>query len=146
MKIAIATALLFAACSTTGSYDEASVKTEVLAEFRASEKAWNEGDIDGFMRSYLRSDSVRFAGHDSYTLGWEKVLANYRKGYPNQEAMGTLTFSDVEIMVIAADAALVFGKWHLDKKEKAEGLYTLLFRKTGDGWRIVHDHTTSAED
>jgi ketosteroid isomerase-like protein len=144
MRTFICFALLFAACSTV---NEALVEKEVIAEFRASEQAWNEGSIDGFMRSYLRSGTLRFAGHDRYTLGWEKVLANYKKGYPDREAMGKLTFSDVHVTVLSADAALVFGRWQVEKKEEtSEGLYTLLFRKTGDGWRIVHDHTTTAGD
>jgi ketosteroid isomerase-like protein len=60
--------------------------------------------------------------------------------------MGVLTFSDLEVNVLAEDAAVVFGKWELERRgEDPWGLFTLLFKKTDDGWRIVHDHTSSAD-
>ena len=29
--------------------------------------------------------------------------------------------------------------------ESQQGRFTLIFRKTPDGWKIVHDHTSAAE-
>jgi ketosteroid isomerase-like protein len=68
-------------------------------------------------------------------------------GSYDEAAMGTLTFSDIDIMVLSKDTALVFGRWQLDKETgHPHGLYTLLFRKTPEGWRIVHDHSSSAPE
>ena len=39
-----------------------------------------------------------------------------------------------------------FGRWRLERAQDApSGLFTLLFRRTSAGWRIVHDHTSAAE-
>src|SRR5260370_35909581 len=59
--------------------------------------------------------------------------------------MGLLTFSDLEIMPLDSDSAVVLGHWKLKRtQDRPHGRFTLIFRKTADGWRIVHDHTSAA--
>ncbi len=115
---------------------------QVLAEQAA---AWNRGDIDAFMEGYAKTAELRFASGAVVTRGWQETLARYKKRYADRAAMGTLTFSDLDVTTLAPDAALVFGHWRL-KNDKGEpnGLFTLLFRKTDAGWRIVADHTSAA--
>jgi len=107
--------------------------------------AWNRGDIEGYMAGYWRSEDTVFVSGDSLTRGWQTVLARYKKNYDSREKMGTLTFSDLEITPIGSDAAIAIGRWHLQRaKDEPHGRFTLIFRKTRQGWRIVHDHTSSA--
>jgi beta-aspartyl-peptidase (threonine type) len=107
--------------------------------------AWNRGDIDGFMDGYWRSPETVFVSGDSVTHGWQTVLERYKKGYDTREKMGTLTFSDLEIKPIGKDAAVVLGRWQLTRAEggNPHGRFTLIFRHVAQGWRIVHDHTSS---
>lgn len=107
--------------------------------------AWNRGDIDAFMEGYAKTPELRFASGGTVTKGWQETLTRYKKRYSDRAAMGTLTFSDLDVKVLAPDAALAFGRWRL-KNDKGEpnGLFTLLFRKTEAGWRIVADHTSAA--
>jgi ketosteroid isomerase-like protein len=59
--------------------------------------------------------------------------------------MGTLKFSTLEITPLGADSAVALGRWKLKRaKDQPHGRFTLIFRKTADGWRIVHDHTSAA--
>jgi ketosteroid isomerase-like protein len=59
--------------------------------------------------------------------------------------MGTLAFSDLEVNLIGKDAAVVTGRWQLARAgDTPRGRFTLIFRQTRAGWRIVHDHTSSA--
>ena len=106
--------------------------------------AWNRGDLEGYMDGYQRSPDIVFISGDRLTRGWKTVLDRYKRSYDTREKMGVLTFSDVEITMLSADAALVFGRWQLRAKGEPHGRFTLLFRRTGAGWRIVHDHTSSA--
>ena len=107
--------------------------------------AWNRGDIDAFMDGYARLPTLRFASGGNVTYGWQETLDRYRQRYPDRAAMGTLTFSDLDVNVLSTDAALVFGRWRLKTaKGEPNGLFTLLFRKTTAGWRIVADHTSAA--
>jgi uncharacterized protein (TIGR02246 family) len=108
-------------------------------------EAWNRGDIAGFMSGYAQSEDTVFISGDSVTRGWQTVLERYKKGYDTREKMGTLTFGEVEINFVAADAAVVLGRWQLRRSnDEPHGRFTLIFRRSKNGWRIVHDHTSSA--
>ena len=115
---------------------------QVLADQAA---AWNRGDIDAFMQGYAESPTLRFASGGTVTYGWQETLARYKQRYPDRAAMGTLTFSDLDVTVLASEDAVVFGRWRL-KTDKGEpnGLFTLLFHRSEVGWRIVADHTSAA--
>jgi ketosteroid isomerase-like protein len=109
--------------------------------------AWNRGDIPGFMDGYWKSEKLRFASGGSITHGWQTTLERYLKRYPDKTAMGTLVFTDHEVTQLAPDAALVFGKWELQRAhDKPWGLYTLVLRKLDGRWLIVSDHTSSADE
>lgn len=106
-------------------------------------QAWNAGKIEDFMRGYWASDSLRFASGGTVKRGWKVTLERYQKSYPNKAAMGILSFTELEYTILSADAALVFGKWRLEReKDTPNGLFTLTFRKTAQGWKIIHDHTS----
>jgi uncharacterized protein (TIGR02246 family) len=105
--------------------------------------AWNRGDIDGFMRGYWNSADLVFVSGDNVTRGWQPTLEHYKKSYDSRAKMGTLMFSDLEIKVLASDAAVVLGSWALARdKDNPHGKFTLTFRRFRDGWRIIIDHTS----
>lgn len=117
----------------------------VRAVLDAQMAAWNRGDIEGFMDGYWRSPETVFVSGDTVTHGWAVVLDRYKKGYDTREKMGTLAFSDLEIKVIGKDTAIALGRWQLTRaKDTPHGRFTLIFRRTEQGWRIIHDHTSSA--
>lgn len=117
----------------------------IRAVLDAQVAAWNHGDIEGFMDGYARSADIVFLSGDSLTHGWQTVLDRYKKNYDTREKMGTLAFSDLEINVIGKDAAIVIGRWQLTRAgDTPHGRFTLIFRRRAEGWRIVHDHTSSA--
>jgi ketosteroid isomerase-like protein len=120
-------------------------KAAIRAVLDAQRDAWNRGDIEGYMDGYDRSPKTEFVGGESISRGWQTVLDRYKKKYNSREKMGTLTFSEVEITLLSEDAALVLGRWRLQRaSDEPHGTFTLLFRKKRAGWRIVHDHTSSA--
>jgi beta-aspartyl-peptidase (threonine type) len=107
--------------------------------------AWNKGDLEGFMAGYWKSPELTFFSGKSPERGWQATLDRYRKRYQGEgREMGKLTFGDIRIDLLGADAALVRGRWQLARtKDNPGGLFTLIFRKLPEGWRIVHDHTSS---
>src|SRR5882724_2409127 len=117
----------------------------IQAVLDAQRDAWNRGDIEGFMDGYERSEKTVFVGGDSVTRGWQTVLDRYKKNYDSREKMGTLTFSDLEITPMGNDGALVLMRWHLRRaKDEPHGRSTLIMRRTKQGWKIVHDHSSAA--
>jgi ketosteroid isomerase-like protein len=137
-------------CSTSRAQqpaDTTGIRTGVLAVMERQVAGWNSGSIEKFMDGYERSDSLRFASGGSVTYGWNTMLERYRRSYSSAEKMGTLAFTDIAVTVISPSAALVFGRWTLHRTHDAPtGLFTLVFRKSEKGWRIVHDHTSAAEE
>jgi ketosteroid isomerase-like protein len=107
--------------------------------------AWNRGDLEGFMAGYWKSRELTFFSGKNQTHGWQATLDRYRKRYQGEgRHMGKLAFHDLRIDVIGPDHALVRGRWQLTlKQDKAGGLFTLILRRLPEGWRIVHDHTSS---
>jgi uncharacterized protein (TIGR02246 family) len=142
MKFALmlAVALFFASCQTTDYTSDMEAIREVMT---ASEAAWNSGDLEAFMTSYARSDSVRFIGSRGVSYGYDTVLTNYQASYPDRSAMGSLEYTDLDIELFAPDVALVVGQWRLYRDtDEPHGWYTLLFRKIDSRWLIVHDHSS----
>ena len=143
---AILTLLAFTLVTGARAADATAIQAAVRAVIDEQEKDWNVGNIERFMRGYHQSATTRFASGGNVTLGWQSVLDRYKRTYSDKAAMGKLTFSDLDITATSEDTALAFGHWHLKRdKDEPSGLFTLLFRRTEGGWKIVHDHTSAAE-
>jgi ketosteroid isomerase-like protein len=106
--------------------------------------AWNHHDLDAFMSGYWNSpDLTYFSTHK--TSGWQATLNHYRETYQGAgHEMGSLEFSDLQVEELAPNAAFVRGRWKLTLSDgrTPHGLFTLVFRKFSDGWKIVHDHSS----
>jgi ketosteroid isomerase-like protein len=123
----------------------AAPEQEIRDVLNAQVGAWNRGDIPTFMEGYDNSEATTFVGTE-ITKGHAQVLARYLKRYPTREKMGTLRFSDIETRMLGAEYASVIGRFHLDRAAdaggEASGIFTLLFHKTGQGWKVILDHTS----
>lgn len=108
--------------------------------------AWNRGDIDAFMDDYWPSEDLRFASGGNITYGWQGTLDGYKTRYPDKAAMGSLAFTDLDIKMLSHKDALAFGRWTLTRESDAPtGLFTLHVKKVNGDWKIVSDHTSSAD-
>ena len=106
-------------------------------------KAWNNGDIEGYMQGYWKSDSLLFTSGGKIQRGWKATLEKYKKSYGTKAKMGRLKFSQLEINLLSPESAWVFGHWELQRKtDHPQGVFTLILRKFSDGWKIIHDHTS----
>jgi len=117
----------------------------VRAVMESQAAAWNRGDIEGYMEGYAKEDSTEFVSGDMLTRGWQTVLDRYKSHYDSRAKMGTLTFSELEIKPLSEYYMMATGRWQLARDaDTPHGRFTLIFRRTAAGWRIVHDHTSSA--
>ncbi len=114
----------------------------VLENIKKQQLAWNNGDIDGFMKYYWNNDSLKFIGSKGITYGWQKTLDNYKKGYPDKAAMGELLFTIIECTQLSKTSVYVIGKWELKKDKPVGGHFTLLWKRINKQWVIVADHTS----
>ena len=143
MRILVTTLMLLVVAGAAAAQTTAD---EIVAVLEGTAEGWNAGDLQRYMQGYWRSEDLRFASGGTVTYGWEATLERYRARYPDKAAMGTLRFSDVDVELLGDDTACVFGAWELQRAEdRPHGLFTLVFRRLPEGWRIVHDHTSAAD-
>jgi beta-aspartyl-peptidase (threonine type) len=132
--------------SARAAKDRASEERQAIqAVLDAQVVAWNRGDLVEFMGGYWHSPELTFFSGKEVHSGWQAAFDRYRKRYQaeGRDKMGTLSFSDIKIDLLGPDSAVVLGHWKLvTSKEPLGGLFTLIFKKKSEGWRIVHDHTS----
>jgi hypothetical protein len=103
---------------------------------------WNEGDLDKFMDTYWKSDSLQFIG-SQITSGWKATLDGYKLRYPNLAMMGKTRFEILRIMPISNDASLATGKFFLTRESgDIKGIFTLVLKKINGKWVVIYDHTS----
>jgi ketosteroid isomerase-like protein len=147
-------AVLFAALFTASLVSaQASGSDEALirAALDAQVAAWNRADIPAFMKTYENSPETTFIGAQ-LRKGYEPILNRYKSAYTTPEQMGTLTFNNLEVKLISdscgkSEIALVTGAFHLQRTAKGEakkddGIFSLVWRKGPEGWKIILDHTS----
>lgn len=122
-------------------------KTQITAVLTAQQEAWNRGDVNTFLTGYWNSPELTFSGSDGIARGIAGVRERYQRNYPDRASMGELTFSSLEFRFIGPQAALVLGRWHLKRESKGDvgGVFSLVWQRFQDGWKIVHDHTSTVE-
>ena len=108
-------------------------------------QAWNEGNLEKFMQTYLKSDKLSFVGSRGPTYGWQATLESYKKGYPDKAAMGNLKFTILELSKIDRKTIYVIGKFELTRDiGNLSGHFTLVIQKIKNEWLIVSDHSSSS--
>ncbi len=120
-------------------------KTEkkIIAILKTQDECWNRGDIEGFMSTYWKNDSLMFIGKLGVTYGWQNTMNNYKKGYPDTASMGKLDFTLIEIKKLSHQYYHVTGKWHLTRTiGNLQGHFTLLLKKINGHWFIISDHSS----
>lgn len=147
MKTSTLTALAILLLAVAGCGEKITPGNEaILSVLQAAEDGWNAGDLESYMQAYEKSGELRFVGSDGISFGWHRVLDNYREAYPDKRTMGHLAFYDMDVTRLAEDVALVVGRWRLDRMEdRPHGVFSLVLRRGAEGWRIVHDHTSSGD-
>src|SRR5262245_29558002 len=148
--IASPVVILMMAISALGAGREPANADKLQKQIRdvldAQVAGWNRGDLEVFMHGYWRSPRLSFFSGANKLAGWEQTLDRYRQRYQSEgREMGTLEFSNIEVEFLGPRSAFVTGKWQLKMKSgEASGLFTLVFKRFAQGWKIVHDHTSAS--
>ena len=145
----ILTLALSAAAQTPHVAAKFAAETQAIASVLQSQQAaWNRHDLEAFMSGYWNSPDLTFFSGGHENLGWQQALDHYRATYasPGHE-MGKLEFSNLRIEPLGPDAAFVRGEYHLTMPDgkTPHGLFTLVFRKFPEGWKIIHDQSSASE-
>jgi uncharacterized protein (TIGR02246 family) len=142
-RLTLALLLVTFSCAVVhaSTQDETAIRDVLDAQVAA----WNRGDVVAFMQGYNNSPDTTFVGK-TVRHGYAEILARYQQAYAGKAKMGQLTFSELEVHPLDARFATVTGRYHLartaDGGGDAEGIFSLIFEKTNDGWKIILDHTS----
>jgi|SRR5688500_17493076 len=118
-------------------------ETQIRNLLTRQTEAWNRGDITGFMQTYWQNDSLMFIGKDGVTWGWKNTLEHYKKGYPDKETMGQLSFEIILVKKLSKEYFFVVGKWMLKRNAgNVNGHYNLLVKRLNGEWKIIADHSS----
>jgi len=140
-NIVLIITILILSCDQS-TEDFLKMENQIQSILDQQKQAWNEGNIEGFMAYYWRSKDFTFQSGNKRLEGWDELLAMYKKNYSG-ENMGRLDFSDIEVNVLSREIACVLGRWKVTTNESSkEGLFTLIFKKFDEGWRIIVDHSS----
>jgi hypothetical protein len=122
------------------SQNEEKDKKDIQKVLKLQRIAWSKNNIEEFMESYWKSDSLKFYGANGVTYGWDATLERYQKAYPTKDHTGTLSFRINAISKISDDAYYVLGEYHLKREVgNADGIFMLIFKKIDGEWKIIAD-------
>ena len=128
---------------STAVFSQSKEENSIRRLMAAQTQSWNRGDIEGFMQTYWKNDSLMFIGKTGVHFGWQETLNNYKKGYPDTTAMGKLSFDLITVKKLSSEYYYVVGKWTLKRTiGDLSGHYDLLFKKINGKWFIIADHSS----
>ncbi|RYZ49858.1 MAG: DUF4440 domain-containing protein, partial [Chitinophagaceae bacterium] len=111
MKKVLLAFFLFTAFAAAAQKEEQEIKNLLHIQT----ESWNKGDLEGFMQTYWKNDSLLFIGKNGIRWGWQETLANYKRSYPDTTAMGKLSFDILVVKELSPDYYYVVGKWMLKR-------------------------------
>ena len=124
---------------------EAKDSLAIIDILNKQEKDWNRGDIDEFMKGYLKSEKLVFSGSSGPIYGWKATLDRYKKTYSDQETMGKLKFEILNVIALSPKVVQLQGKFNLTRSiGDAFGYFTLNWIKVKNRWYIISDHTSGS--
>jgi ketosteroid isomerase-like protein len=144
--------VLVVICAAVASWAQNADETAIRTVMAGQAMAWNRGDVTAFMQGYEDSPDTTFVGEGAVQKGFQMILGRYQKAYSTRAPMGTLAFLNIEVRPLPSSCgqteyAVVTGNFHLTrmlkgKPAKKDGVFSLLWHKSPQGWKIVLDHTS----
>ena len=124
---------------------EAKDSLAIIDILNKQEKDWNRGDIDEFMKGYLKSEKLVFSGSSGPIYGWKATLDRYKKTYSDKEKMGKLKFEILNVIALSPKVIQLQGKFNLTRSiGDAFGYFTLNWINVKNRWYIISDHTSGS--
>lgn len=140
---------VWAACASTASRIatfQPTDRTAIQDVLNKQIAAWNRGDLSSYMDAYARIPGLIFTSGGNVRRGWQQAHDHYQSRYATDPgSMGTLAFEIDAIDAVGADGAVVLGRWELTGAARpGRGVFSLVLERRPEGWRIIHDHTSSS--
>jgi homoserine O-acetyltransferase/O-succinyltransferase len=135
-----------AAAHPSTTVDAKVERAAILAVIQNMQDAWNRGDFRGYMQGFKQPDVI-FVSNGRFQDGWQGTLDHYIRDYgASAAARGALRFYDIQVEMLAPDAAQLISRYELIRPHRPQyGINTRLMRKVEGRWVIALNHVSASE-
>ncbi len=129
---------------TADSAANAKVRAEISAMMDSAASAWNRGDLDRFMEDYAPDTTTTFIGSKGVLRGRAAIRQAYAPRFAPGGVRDSLSFENLEVDVLGKDVVNTIAFYRLTRGDStiARGPTSLVMRRVGGRWLIIHDHSS----
>jgi ketosteroid isomerase-like protein len=153
MRAMVLVAVVLAACrgsarpttAPSPGSDSAALTRLITAQLQRSALDWNRGDLDGFLSDYAPESTTTFIDGRRARQGMGFIRENYAPRFSPGARRDSLHFEEVEVRGLSPTLAVVTARFILQRGSEitASGPFTLVMERRPEGWKILHDHSSS---
>jgi len=143
LVLALAVSLCVVGCRFETAEEE-DLERSIETMLRRSAAAWNAGDLDGFMVAFADGPSTSLITADGPVYGKEAIREQYAPLFEPGAVRDSLRVEDLGVRPLPPLIGIVTGRYvhERDGEMTSAGWFTVVVRRAGEGWRIVHDHSS----
>jgi beta-aspartyl-peptidase (threonine type) len=106
---------------------------------------WNRGDLESFLSDYAPESTTTFVDGRRARSGIEFIRGVYAPRFSGGAKRDSLHFEEIEVRPLSPSLSLVTARFVLQRgiEITASGPFTLVMERRPDGWKILHDHSSS---
>jgi ketosteroid isomerase-like protein len=125
--------------------DVAALTAQVTAQLNRAAGDWNRGDLEAFLSDYAAESTTSFVDGRRARYGIDFIRQNYSPRFAPGARRDSLRFEEVRTRPLSPSLALVTARFILERggTTTASGPFTLVMEQRPEGWRILHDHSSS---
>jgi uncharacterized protein (TIGR02246 family) len=131
--------------ASAGQVDRRALTDTVVAQLNRAANDWNRGDLNGFLSDYAPESTTTFVDGRRARHGIDFIRQNYTPWFIPGAHRDSLRFEEVEARPLSPTLALVTARFLLERggKTTRSGPFTLVMERRTQGWKIIHDHSSS---
>ena len=128
--------------ATNQETSPASARAAVEVMLAHGAVTWNAGALDDFMSDY--TDDATYVTPRAVVHGKADIRARYAPRFAPGAVRDSLRFEGLEVDMVGPDALNAIAYYVLFRGDSvtARGPTSLLMRRIGGRWKIVHDHSS----
>jgi L-asparaginase / beta-aspartyl-peptidase len=153
MRALVLVAIVLAACresarpttvASPGS-DSPTLTLVITTQLDRAALDWNRGDLDAFLSDYAPESTTTFIDGRRARQGIDFIRRNYAPRFSPGARRDSLHFEEVSVRGLGPTLALVTARFILQRGSAitASGPFTLVMERRPEGWKILHDHSSS---
>jgi uncharacterized protein (TIGR02246 family) len=140
--VAVAVAAALGCAPALPAPDDPTPELERLLQLSA--RAWNAGDLEGFLITYARDSATTFVTSRGLIYGFAAIRGRYAGRFEAGAERDSLSFTGLTVRMLGPDHVLSTARYTLTRGDSltATGPFTVVWERRPEGWRMIHDHTS----